>query len=183
MIIPIRSAVRPYNPWLDYDENGAVGLTDLVNLANSYGTTGDSTKNVTVANWPQAYSLQNGTMDITNAHQYATPLIYCGGYSRLSILWRADAASLGMGNDITIYLGSIRWRDFVGPYECASVEHPLSGCNITVPDGGYGFGGGISYMTETYAPYCYLNFLTVYNPSLPANWSVTIGYAVYLRNE
>jgi hypothetical protein len=54
MIIPIRSAINPYNPWLDYDENGAVGLTDLVNLANSYGTTGDPTKNVNVMNWPVA---------------------------------------------------------------------------------------------------------------------------------
>jgi hypothetical protein len=41
MIIPIRSANQPYDPWLDYNSDGKIGLSDLVLLANSYGTTGD----------------------------------------------------------------------------------------------------------------------------------------------
>jgi hypothetical protein len=52
MVTTTRSAKDPYNPWIDFDENGIIGLTDLVALANSYGTSGDTTKNVTVTNMP-----------------------------------------------------------------------------------------------------------------------------------
>jgi predicted secreted protein len=40
MIIPIRSATSPYNPWVDINDDGKISLQDLVLLANSYGTTG-----------------------------------------------------------------------------------------------------------------------------------------------
>lgn len=41
-----------YDPWLDYNEDGVIDVNDLHPLGGSYGTTGDSTKNVTVTNWP-----------------------------------------------------------------------------------------------------------------------------------
>lgn len=52
IVIPIRSATSPYDPWIDYNDDGKISLSDLVSLANSYGTTGDPTKNVNVTNWP-----------------------------------------------------------------------------------------------------------------------------------
>jgi hypothetical protein len=51
MVIPIRSANSPYDPWIDYNDDGKINLQELVLLANSYGTTGDPTKNVNVTNW------------------------------------------------------------------------------------------------------------------------------------
>jgi len=45
-----------YDPWLDYNEDGAIDVSDLHPLGGSYGTTGDSTKNVNVTNWPQPES-------------------------------------------------------------------------------------------------------------------------------
>lgn len=41
-----------YDPWLDYDEDGKIDVNDLHPLGQSYGSTGDPTKNVNVTNWP-----------------------------------------------------------------------------------------------------------------------------------
>lgn len=41
-----------YDPWLDYNEDGKIDVNDLHPFGQSYGTTGDSTKNVSVTNWP-----------------------------------------------------------------------------------------------------------------------------------
>lgn len=46
-----------YDPWLDYNEDGVIDVNDLSPLGGAYGSTGDSTKNVTVTNWPQPQKL------------------------------------------------------------------------------------------------------------------------------
>jgi hypothetical protein len=48
MIMPIKSANNPYDPMLDSNHDGKISLADLVALANTYGTTGDPTLNVTI---------------------------------------------------------------------------------------------------------------------------------------
>jgi len=60
MMIPIRSANSPYNPWVDINDDDKIGLQDLVMLANSYGTTNTEnlTRNVNVTNWPVEPSSQ-----------------------------------------------------------------------------------------------------------------------------
>jgi len=40
-----------YDPWLDYNEDGYIGIDDIFATARSFGTEGDSTKNVSVTNW------------------------------------------------------------------------------------------------------------------------------------
>lgn len=42
-----------YDPWLDYNEDGIVDVNDLHSLGFVYGSSGDSTKNVSVTNWPE----------------------------------------------------------------------------------------------------------------------------------
>jgi hypothetical protein len=56
MFIPMSGSQssKQYDPWLDYNDDGKISLADLVSLAQSYGTTGDPTKNVNVTNWPIA---------------------------------------------------------------------------------------------------------------------------------
>ena len=41
-----------YDPWLDYNDDGTVDVNDLSLLGQAYGTSGDTTKNVSVTNWP-----------------------------------------------------------------------------------------------------------------------------------
>jgi hypothetical protein len=59
MVIPIRSSINPYDPWLDYNEDGKISLQDLILLANSYGTTGDPTKDVTITSLNHYSSEEN----------------------------------------------------------------------------------------------------------------------------
>ena len=42
-----------YDPWLDYNEDGTIDVNDLSPLGQSYGSSGDSTKNVNVTNFPR----------------------------------------------------------------------------------------------------------------------------------
>lgn len=42
-----------YDPWIDYNDDGKIDHKDLLQLAATYGTSGDPTKNVTVTNWPE----------------------------------------------------------------------------------------------------------------------------------
>ena len=51
-----QSGVGEYNPWADYNEDGVIDIFDIVPAATSFGTEGDSTRNVNVANWPQDIS-------------------------------------------------------------------------------------------------------------------------------
>ena len=46
------TASAPYDPWYDLDENGEIDIFDVVRIAGTYGTSGDSSKNVNVTNWP-----------------------------------------------------------------------------------------------------------------------------------
>lgn len=48
MVMPIKSANNAYDPMIDSNHDGKIGLADLLALANSYGGTGDPTLNVTV---------------------------------------------------------------------------------------------------------------------------------------
>jgi hypothetical protein len=50
-LAPVRSA-QPYDPWSDIDDNGKIDMKDIGNVAARFMTAGDSTKNVTVTNWP-----------------------------------------------------------------------------------------------------------------------------------
>jgi hypothetical protein len=53
MFIPMSGSqsTKQYDPWLDYNDDGKISLADLVSLAQSYGTTGNPTKNVSVSNY------------------------------------------------------------------------------------------------------------------------------------
>jgi hypothetical protein len=60
-IIPTRTllptdnvnASKPeYDPWLDYNEDGIVDISDILDTALAFGSTGDTTKNVNVTNFP-----------------------------------------------------------------------------------------------------------------------------------
>jgi hypothetical protein len=52
-IVPIQSqTASPYDPWLDYNDDGKIDGRDLIPMSRAFVSYGDPTKNVTVTNWP-----------------------------------------------------------------------------------------------------------------------------------
>jgi hypothetical protein len=65
MIIPIRSSTTgKYDPWTDLNDDGTVDIYDAISLANTFGTSGDPTKNVNVANWPVMMETKPATQSL-----------------------------------------------------------------------------------------------------------------------
>jgi len=53
-VILAQTGSGEYDPWLDSNEDGIIDVYDLSPLAQAYGSSGDTTKNVTVTNFPTA---------------------------------------------------------------------------------------------------------------------------------
>jgi hypothetical protein len=112
MIMPIKSANNPYDPMLDYNHDGKIGLSDLVQFASSYGTTGDPTVNVNVTNWDQGCSVQtaNEPTNLSYPVLFATlGPFYVGGYSNFDILIDDRFAGGVESSKINITLGMVSW--------------------------------------------------------------------------
>jgi hypothetical protein len=92
MVFPTRSSSGTYDPWIDNNEDGAIDIFDAIGLANTFGTSGDPTKNVTVTNWPSnklAYSIETSVGGVAG---FESPYISVVGYSKISICIWNDAA-------------------------------------------------------------------------------------------
>jgi hypothetical protein len=109
LVIPIRSADNKYDPMLDYYHEGRIGLDDLVALANSYGTTGDPTLNVSVTNMDTTLYL--GSINATGNQVTGVEWVLVNssdGYGKMSILvllkdWSDTAYN------ITLWIVRIDW--------------------------------------------------------------------------
>jgi len=44
--------INPYDPWIDWDDNGEIDIFDKVAVGSRFGSEGDPTKNVNVTNFP-----------------------------------------------------------------------------------------------------------------------------------
>jgi hypothetical protein len=141
MALPIRSANNSYDPWLDYNGDGKISLSDLVTLAQSYGTTGNPAKNVYVTNPSYAVAAKELNISWTNTYGaslnwHYTPAGYgwTGGYSKIFIhLLGVDEYPLSVLVNNTVYVSSIAWNSSA---DIASIEQfNPSKCNITIPYG------------------------------------------------
>jgi hypothetical protein len=82
-MMPVQSA--EWDPWLDVKEDGRINVLDLIKTASALGTMGDTTKNVTVKNWP-ANKLAYYYADIMLPSQTETsPWISVNEYSRIVV--------------------------------------------------------------------------------------------------
>jgi hypothetical protein len=86
MIRPIGSnpGIGEYDPWNDLNSDGAVDIYDAINLAGTYGTSGDPTKNVTIAGHANKLAFTVSTFLDTNG-AYATEWIPIDGYSKVTV--------------------------------------------------------------------------------------------------
>jgi hypothetical protein len=186
LVIPTRSqTANQYDPWLDTNADGKIDGKDLGTTAYAFGSYGDPTKDVNVTNWRQTYSLQTGTINMTSSGWSGSDLIYCEGYSRLSIMIGGYTnASIGAGNNITIYPWMVLWVSGIGGYNCMAIEYLSSDLNVTIFNGVNCLGPALgSCVIETKAPYFSFNPNRSFKGNLPADWWVTFEYAVYFRNE
>lgn len=84
-----------YDPWLDYDENGRIDVNELHRLGESYGSLGDSTKNVTIAGHVTAYLRPNGgNFSLPAGSDWYSEMISVDGYATVTVLIKASTSSL-----------------------------------------------------------------------------------------
>jgi hypothetical protein len=183
MVIPTRSSTNPYDPWIDYNDDGQIGLSDLVSLASSYGTTGDPTKNVNVTNWrANDYDIYRGTLNYSVSSQ--TPLFFSGGRSRLGLILSPLELNIGANNNVTLALFGINW--YSGPnYNYQSIlEGPMYWFNYTIYsyEGAWGVNIPNPLLIDVKGPY-FLLWFSVLRTNVPADWWLTFEYTIYLRNE
>ena len=113
-ILPTHSssstATLEYDPWLDYNDDGRISLQDLVALAQTYGTTGDPTKNVNIGNHT-TYESTDGTGIAPSA--VWTLVNYTKGYKRVTVAV-SSLSNRNVNGEIYFWIsgsqGSIQYR-------------------------------------------------------------------------
>jgi len=83
-----------YDPWLDYDENGIIDTYELQQLGGAYGSTGDTTKNVTIAGHITAYLRPGGAnFSLPGGTNWYSDRISIDGYATVTVLIQVSSAS------------------------------------------------------------------------------------------
>lgn len=129
MVIPIRSSTNTYDPWLDYNEDGKISLSDLVSFANSYGTSGDPAKNVTVTDW-----------ELDCYHRYTVELAVDKG-----------SATVGNANPVSVYVHVT----YQGKQVTTFISDNFHVCNIAGPLGAHPAGIFITFVEALPCGGCY----------------------------
>ncbi len=111
-------SIGGYDSWTDLNGDGTVDIYDAITLANAYGTSGDSTRNVNVTNWPSQVSdfqILHWQLNIT-AHPGFIGISekyldgYCGGHAKLSV-FMIDGGSFSQGNyTFTLIFEGVFWQ-------------------------------------------------------------------------
>jgi hypothetical protein len=114
-IIPVTGQVHEYNPWLDTNDDGYVGIDDLFNTAQGFGTQGDPTKTVNIVDIAIStfgYKLQLGLLNISwinNTCKAASfPMQDCAGYDEFYVYAYATKALPGIYN-ATLGISYVEW--------------------------------------------------------------------------
>jgi hypothetical protein len=185
MIIPIRSDTPPgtYDPWVDTNDDGNINILESIITGNHFLTSGDSIRNVSVVNWPPAnYSVVKGMVNITSSGGYVPFGVYCGGFSRLSILITPYWNNLPPISVVTIYLEHLTWVSDLSPSFCYVIQNISSSNVLNTTISGSGWDVPPFFMTETKSAVCWLYF-NYKGQNLPSSWYVTFNYAIYMRSE
>jgi hypothetical protein len=83
-----------YDPWLDYDENGVINARELYRLGESYGSLGNTTRNVTIAGHVTAYLRPGGEQfSIPGESSWFSDMISVDGYATVTVLIWASPTS------------------------------------------------------------------------------------------
>jgi hypothetical protein len=75
-----------FDPWLDYNEDGKIDISDLQPLSQAYGTSGDTTKNVTVVKHETKLIRVAVGVSVPPRGEWTSGLIWIDGYSKVTVL-------------------------------------------------------------------------------------------------
>lgn len=75
-----------YDPWLDSNEDGIIDVNDLSPLGQSYGSSGDPTKNVTIVKHASQFLRVATNEPVGPAGMWTSGWIWVDGYSKVTIL-------------------------------------------------------------------------------------------------
>ena len=120
-ILPTKSAT--YDPWADLSGNGKIDIYDVVDVTSIYGTTGNSTKNVTVTNWPSTIIPKDSTFAYFSDVQYLLPL------PDFHYLWVSEYLSTGGFRQITVHIYT-NASVSVDVFQDLQTQHPASGTTM-----------------------------------------------------
>lgn len=188
VILPSRSA--DYNPWADVSssipgvEDGKINMMDIAYEISLFNTFGDTTKNVTVKNWPYyasepAFRAQGFSYNtsISNSTIYVVAVpVDVDGYSRMSISIEIFDCSYHSGPDsTTVALHHVEWGESWG------AEFPQGTLSVTYDGTSYPVHSTqIPALFETKYYECNLYFLV--SSEHDSGWVMWLPH-VYLRNE
>jgi hypothetical protein len=97
-----------YDPWLDYNEDGFIGIDDIFSTASNFGAEGDPTRNVTVTNWPTKRTLNASLADNLVIEGYPYYLeANVEGYSKVTLVMRMETSSGSLAVRIYLKIGGV----------------------------------------------------------------------------
>jgi len=82
-----------YDPWLDYNEDGKIDVTDLQPLGQAYGASGDATKNVTIAKHTSKVIKVAEWVSVPGYTYWFSGHMVIDGYSTVTVRIRFDAVA------------------------------------------------------------------------------------------
>lgn len=80
-----------YDSWLDYNEDGTIDVNDLHPLGGAYGTSGDPTKNVTIAKHASKVIKPAVGVSVPSSAYWFSGNIVIDGYSKVTVLIHFEA--------------------------------------------------------------------------------------------
>ena len=177
-----------YDPWADINDDGKIDMKDIGYEARLFGTTGNSTKNVTVTNWPESHRSVPYVVDQTvplpmnpliMGYSFGVPDVNVEGYSRMSVyikVWGFDATPEA---NVQFGVRDLYWSNQGVRTDTADI--PISGewwpyFNCTLGNRTY---AGVKTF-ETFGPSVEIT-LGAFSPTQSLSLQVTM--TVYLRNE
>jgi hypothetical protein len=83
MIATSRS--QEYDPWADLNEDGIIDIFDVVGVTGIYETTGDTTKNVTIAGHANKLGYYISGQSVSAGSYWESDWINVDGYSKVTI--------------------------------------------------------------------------------------------------
>jgi hypothetical protein len=100
-----------FDPWLDYNEDGKIDISDLQPLSQDYGTSGDTTKNVTVVRHETKLIIVAVNVSVPPRGEWTSGLIWIDGYSKVTaLILQVPLVNCRMNLTAWDYTGSISWR-------------------------------------------------------------------------